>query len=110
MWKPNVQNFTTPIKIQSRGETNVNGQPEITYVDKAECFCNWKGRGGSETMKSGSMVVEDTAEIIMWYIPGINERDLVLLNHVTPYEVLNVENVEMRNQYLMLKVRRVVNA
>lgn len=109
MWTPNVQNFTTFIKIQSRVETDINGQPEITYSDKVECLCNWKGRGGSESLKSSSMVVEDTAEIVMWFIPGINERDLVLLNHVIAFEVLNVENVEMRNQYLQIKVRRVVN-
>lgn len=112
MWKPNIGQMSTPIKVQSRIETDVNGQPEISYQDKtnAACFCNWKGMGGTESTQSGSLTVEDTADLVMWYRSDITEQDLILLNHTTPYEVINIENVEMRNQYLILKVRRVVNA
>jgi SPP1 family predicted phage head-tail adaptor len=112
MWKPNFQQMTTPIKLQSRIETDVNGMPEISYQDKsnAAAFCNWKGRGGTETTQSGSLVVEDTAEVVMWYRPDVTARDIVLLNHQTAYEIVSPpENVEMRNQYLMFKVRRFVN-
>lgn len=108
MWKPSIQQMSTAIQIQTRTETNVNGQPDIGFSDYASVFCNWKGRGGTESVQSGVPVVEDTADLTMWYIPGISERDLVLLNHTTPYEITNIENVEMRNQYLILKVRRVV--
>ena len=103
--------MSTPIKLQSRVETDVSGMPEISYQDKtnAECFCNWKGKGGTESVQSGSLTVEDTAELVMWYRSDITERDLVLLNHTIPYEVVSLENVEMRNQYLIIKVRRVVN-
>lgn len=112
MWKPNVSQMTTPIKLQTRTETDVNGQPEITYQDKtnAACFCNWKSKGGTESIQSGSLVVEDTAEVVMWYRPDVSEMDIVLLNHTIPYEIISLENIEMRNQYLLLKVRRVVNA
>jgi head-tail adaptor len=110
MWKPNIQQMSTPIKIQSRVETNVNGMVEISYIDKADDFCNWKGMGGTQSTQSGSVVVDDTAILTMWFNPDVSERDRVLLNHVTPYEIINVENVEMRNQYMLLKVKRVVNA
>ena len=63
-------------------------------------------------MTSGSLVVEDTAEVTMWYRPDITERDRLLLNcdSALAYDVVNVENVEMRNQFMVLKVRRAVNA
>ena len=114
MYRPSAQQFATPISVQSRVETDLNGAPEITYTDAdpALDFCAWKGKGGSESAASGFLVVEDTAEVIMWYRPDITERDRMLLNCDTAlaYDVVNVENVEMRNQFMILKVRRAVNA
>lgn len=113
MWKPGIQQFTTPIRVQRRQETRVNGAPDISYVDAElplDC-CNWKGRGGSESVTAGTIVVADTAELTMWYRPDISEQDRVLLrdNAELAYEVTNIENVEMRNQYMIVKVKRVVN-
>lgn len=112
MWKPNVNQFTTPITLQTRVETNVNGAPEISYVGYDQAFCNWKSRGGTENSQSGSLVVYDTAELIMWYRPGLTECDRILLNGDTSlaYEIVNIENVEMRNQFMIIKVAKVVNA
>jgi head-tail adaptor len=114
MFKPNIQQMATPIRIQHRTETIVNGAPEISYADAdpALDFCNWKGKGGTESTQSGSLVVFDTAELTMWYRPDITPRDRILLNDDPgfAYEVINVENVEMRNKYLVLKVQRAVNA
>lgn len=114
MYRPNIKQMTTPIRIQRRQEAIVNGAPDISYVDAnpALDFCNWKGRGGTESTQSGSLVVFDTAELTMWYRPDVTVQDRILLNDDPDlaYEVINVENVEMRNQFLILKVQRVVNA
>ena len=114
MFKPNIQQFSTQIKIQHRVVNNINGAPEISYTDAdpALDFCNWKGKGGSESIEAGRLSVIDTAELTMWYREDINERDRVLLNGDTGlvYEVVNVENIEMRSMYMIIKVRRVVNA
>jgi len=114
MFKPDIQQMAIPIRIQNRKETIINGAPDIDYVDAAPPldFCNWKGRGGTESTQAGSLIVFDTAELTMWYRPDISERDRVLLNDDPNkvYEIINVENVEMRNQYMILKVQRVVNA
>lgn len=115
MWKPQVQQFTTPIRIQRRIETDVNGAPEVSYqdADPALAFCNWKGKGGTESTEAGTLTVEDTAEIVMWYRPDVNQRDRLLLNDDDrlAYEIISPpDNVEMRNMYLILKVKRAVNA
>lgn len=113
MYRPNIQQMATPIRIQHRKATDVNGAPHISYVDAdpALDFCNWKGRGGTESVQSGSLTVLDTAELTMWYRPDVNERDRVLLNdnEALAYEIANIENIEMRNQFMVLKVRRTVN-
>lgn len=114
MFRPIAQQFATPVRLQTRVETNVNGAVEVSFTDKdpALDFCAWKGRGGTESTVSGSLVVEDTAEVTMWYRADVTERDRVILNYdsALAYEVVNVENVEMRNQFMILKVKRSVSA
>jgi len=115
MWRPNVQQFTTPIRVQRRIETTVNGAPKVSYVDAdpALDFCNWKGKGGTESTQSGALVVEDTAEVVMWYRPDLSQKDRLLLNDnpELAYEIIGPpDNVEQRNMYMILKVRRMVNA
>lgn len=114
MFEPRTLVFNTPIRIQHRVEADVNGAPDISYTDADSPvdYCNWKGRGGTESVQAGSWTVTDTAELTMWYRPDINERDQVLLNDdpLLAYEVMNVENVDMRSHYLILKVKRAVNA
>lgn len=115
MWRPDVQQMTTPIRIQHRKTTTVNGAPRVTYedADPALDFCNWKSRGGTESTQSGTLVVEDTADVTMWFRPDISKQDRLLLNDdpAQAYEIIGPpENVEMRYQFLLLKVRRMVNA
>lgn len=114
MFKPNIQQMVTPIRIKLRTETIINGAPKISYIDASPAldFCNWKSKGGTESTQSGALVVYDTAELVMWYRSDITIRDRVLLNDnsALTYEIINIENVEMRNQFLVLKVQRVVNA
>lgn len=114
MWKPNIQQMSTMIRIKRRKETNVNGAPKISYEDANPpiVFCNWKSKGGTESTQSGSLVVEDTAEVVMWYRPDISQKDRLLLNDdpKLAYDVIGPpENVEQRNMFLVLKVKRAVN-
>lgn len=114
MFKPNMQQLTTQIRVKKRIDTPVNGAPDISYVDAVPALdlCGWKGKGGTESVISDTLVVLDTAEVTMWYRADISEKDQLLLNDNADlaYEVINVENVEMRNMWLILKVKRAVNA
>ncbi len=112
MWKPIIPIMNTPIKFQQRVGSVIDGMPKTRYEDKenSEDFCSWKGMGGSEAVISGVLEVEDTAVLTMWFRPDVNVKDIILLYHESPYEIVNVENVELRNQIMILKVRRVVNA
>jgi hypothetical protein len=113
MFIPNIQQMTTPIKIQHRSTQDINGADEISYTSETDInFCNWKGMGGSESTESGASVVKDTAILIMWFSPLLSEKDRVLLNdnETLAYEVDNVENIEQRDMFLRVKVTRVVSA
>jgi head-tail adaptor len=112
MFKPSAQQLSTAIRVQQRIETDLNGAPDISYVSAPAIeFCAWKGKGGTESTTSGALTVTDTAEVTMWYRPGISERDRLLLNDdaALAYDVINIEDVEQRHMWLILKVSRAVN-
>lgn len=110
MFKPGTLVLNTPIRIKHRTETTVGGVPSVSYADASSPvdFCNWKGKGGTEKEAFGVPSVEDTAELIMWFRPDIQKWDQVLLNDdpAQAYEVTNVENVEMRGFYAIIKVKK----
>lgn len=115
MFEPDVQNFNTVIKIVKRSETEVNGAPKFAYDDTPTftCACEWKGKGGDESVNGDAVTHIDTAEVTMWYRPEIKISDRVLLNADTKlvYEIITPpENIEMRNKFLKFKVERVGGA
>lgn len=112
MFRPNSNTFTTPIRIQHRTETLINGAPKASWADASTdpvAHCNWKGKGGTEAINAGILTVIDTAELTMWYRSDISETDRILKNDdaTQVYEVTNTENVEERGIYLIVKVKRV---
>lgn len=106
MYKPNIQQMSTSITIQNRVETIDRGKSTISYVPAIPptAFCNWKTKGGTELTGENSVTVLDTAELIMWYRSDITETSKIFLGS-KEYKVMSIENVEQRNQYLIVKVK-----
>ena len=70
---------------------------------------NFKTYGGTERAINGLYSVEDTAWIETWYRPDI-KADCRIAVPVTGavYEIVGEpENINLRNQYLKIRVRRV---
>ena len=119
MYRPNeAAQMTTATRLQTPTSDKVLGVSKKTYTEIAGVvMVNWKSYGGTETTNNGVLSVEDTAQIVCWYRPDIrSDCRLVRLadgynengkpNAV--YEIVGEpENIEMRNQFLKFKVRRV---
>lgn len=88
----------------------INGVTVKKYPDKGVLFFgSFKSYGGTETTVNGLLSVEDTADVEMWYRPDV-KSDCIIANAITGarYEILGEpENVEMANQILKFKVRRI---
>jgi SPP1 family predicted phage head-tail adaptor len=117
MYRPNeAAQMTTPLRLQVPKYATYNAVKQKTYesVDGV-IMANFKTFGGTEKNINGVLVVEDTAQIVCWYRSDITSGCRVVLldgNEDTPnarcYEILGEpENIEMRNQFLKFKVRRV---
>lgn len=106
---------TTPfMRLVARSE-RVNGVTVKTYdPDGMVRFCNFSTYGGttvaaSEPDTNGIIAVEDTAQVVTWFEPDITSADRIrLLETGVEYEILGEpENIEMRQQEMQFKVRRV---
>ncbi|MBC9706311.1 MAG: head-tail adaptor protein [Enterococcus sp.] len=105
-----AEQMTTPIVYQRYTVQRVMGVTTKSYVDfEYNSFCNFKTKGGTEITSNGLLVVEDTAELVAWYDPEVTSGDRVkLLQNGDIYEIIgSPENIEMRNKYMKMKVKRV---
>lgn len=102
--------MTTPMRLQTPTSDKTLGVSKKTWADVSGVLrVNMKSYGGTETTINGVLSVEDTAQIVCWYRPDIrSDCRLVRLTDGAVYEVIGEpENIEMRNQFLKFKVRRV---
>lgn len=109
MLKPPEQ-MTTPMRLQKRSIKTVHGADTPDYSDADQdpvIMCNFKSKGGTEAIHNGQYIVLDTATVQTWYRPDIKKGDrLILEQDGSIWDIKgNPENVEMRNQILILKVQ-----
>ena len=112
MYKPKeASSLTTPVKLQVRVKTIVSGAAEISYIDATDpiMFCSFKTFGGTESVNDGLLTIINTADIVSWYRPDITASSrIILLQDNSVWEVIGEpENIEMRNQIVKFKVRKV---
>lgn len=109
MYRPTeMAQMTTPVKLLKCEIKNVLGVVTKTYLEVGIVLCNFKTYGGTEKMVNDMLSVEDTADIVTWYNPDITSDCMIETQSGIKYEILGTpENIEMRNQVMKFKVRRV---
>lgn len=72
-------------------------------------FGSFKTYGGTEKKVNGIYSIEDTANIETWYRPDITSNcKIARANDGAIFDIINEpENINMRNQFLKFKVKRV---
>lgn len=110
MYRPASANqMTTPMRLQVPTSTSVMGVAKKTYTDGDVIMCNFKTYGGTESVSNDILSVIDTAQITCWYRPDITSGcRLKRLSDGAVFDILGEpENLELRNQILYFKIRRV---
>jgi hypothetical protein len=115
MYKPKALAMTTPFRLKHRTGTSVNGAMKGDYLDAASPavrYGEYKPFHGSEALHAGTMQIQDGGTLTTWYMPDYAFSDRVLINDnaAMVYDVISIENVDNRNLYLVMKLRRVVTA
>ncbi len=111
MYRPiEAAQMTTAMRLQTPASDKTLGVSKKTYADvSGVVMVNMKSYGGTERTDNGVLTVEDTAQIVCWYRPDIrSDCRMIRLSDGAAYDILGEpENIEMRNQFLKFKVRRV---
>lgn len=107
MYKANTP-FTVLATLLKPSITTVKGVPKKSYTpDDEPIMCSFRSFGGTETQINGLTVVENTATVETWYDPRITSDCNIRVNDLD-YEILGTpENIDMRNKYLVFKVRAI---
>jgi hypothetical protein len=111
MYRPSeAAQMTTAMRLQLPTIDTAYGVSTKRWEDTNIVIrCNFKSFGGTEKISNDILTVEDTAQIVCWFHPAIkSESRLVRLSDGAVFEILGTpENIEMRNQFLKFKIRRV---
>ena len=112
MYKPHTP-YNVPFRILTPTESVTKGVREKSYQEsQTTLFCSFRTFGGSESTVNG---VVDTATLETWYTPELTAAVQIRILPTDGsndtgelYEVLGTpENIEMRNQYLLCKVKKI---
>ena len=116
-YRPTLEN-TIPMVILKPTVTNVSGVTKKVYPTINEAvettenifYGSFKTYGGTETNINGVYHIVDTANVECWYRPDIESDCRVgIIDAKAVYEIINEpENIDMRNQFLKFKLRRVL--
>ena len=98
-----VNKKTIPTIEEALTTKDGNGNPLNLF------FGSFRTYGGTEMEENGLYSIIDTARVETWYRPDIkSDCHIGVIQTGAIYEILNEpENIEMRNQFLKFKVRRV---
>ena len=117
----NAGQLNTPVYIQSRTpETNSNGFTGQAWakVFDTPVMCYWANAYGTEFFEAARNNLVEPATITMRYSPLVNLGQRVIRvmdtqngnipENPIAFEIIGVNNVEMQNAWLELKIARVV--
>lgn len=107
-----AQPFSVPLLLLAPTITKSTGVQTKTFdiANGVLIYGSFKTYGGTEQTVNGVYSVIDTAEIETWFRPDItSECQIALADDPTArFEIMGVpENINRRNQFLKLKVKRV---
>ena len=108
---PEAAQMTTPLILQIPTQGEYNGvRYSRGYTDaNGVIFANFKTYGGTESLVDGTLQIIETADVCCWYRPDIQSGcRLKRATDGAVFEILgDPENIEQRNQFLKIKLRRV---
>jgi hypothetical protein len=110
----NAGEMRTPVRFKRiERRVNENGVPvetEVNVLGKQDSavYVKWQNIYGAETIAMAQLQFNDAATITCRYLPVLDDIKLVVYKagDPVPFEVISTDNVEDRNQFLEIKVKR----
>lgn len=104
--------FNVSMRLLIPESTRIQGVLKKSYTDPNDgelFFGTFRTWGGTETTQNDVYTIVDTGTVNTWYRPDIKaDCRIYMCDSEQVYEIISdPENIDMRNQYLQFKVRKV---
>lgn len=107
MYKPNLPYHQT-LQWLIPTERRVNGVKIFDYSEGELFGCHMKSYGGREQTVNDVYSIKEQWNIETYYNPNINGNYRVKMMDGSEWKILlNPENVEMKNMFMLFKIERV---
>ena len=82
------------------------------FSEDVKVMCKWVNTHGTEVFVAMQLKLRDPVTITTRYSPWLDDVSLILFRDGDdePYEIISVDNVEQRNEWLEIKAQRRVSA
>jgi SPP1 family predicted phage head-tail adaptor len=102
----NPGDLRVPVTLQKRTVTSETGGFQTpTWSNIANVWAKWVGVHGSEAWAAQSITAQAAATVTIRYRAGIDKTCAVLLGS-DRYEIVSIDDIHMKHEYLELKVTR----
>lgn len=101
----NPGELRTKITLQQRDTSQTGGFLQPVWSDIATVWAKWVNLHGAEVWASQSIGAEQAATVTIRYRTGV-DCTCAVLNGSERYEIVAVDDIQARHEYLELKVTR----
>lgn len=113
-YKPKAP-FRVKMRVLIPTSEKVKGSVKKVFTDPEASpyfYGSFRTFGGTDTTVDDLLVVQDTGTIDTWYRPDIKSNCRIYIENTgETYEILgDPENINMANQYLRIRVRKIGGA
>lgn len=102
----NPGEFRTQITIQTRTVTEYAGGFETpTWATLATVWSKWTNAHGNESFQAALQAAEAPATVLIRYRAGVDPT-CAILKGADRYEIISVDNIQDRSEYIELRVKK----
>ena len=107
----NPGDLNTPITLKSRSiniDSGSAGRFRVpTYTEIDQVLAKWENVHGGEVWASQTLNAIKAATVLIRYQAGLDETCVVEKNGEV-YDIVNIDNIQEKNEYMELKVKKAV--
>lgn len=102
----NPGELRTPIVLKSRTvSSGAGGFASKTNATIASMSSKWTNAHGVELLSDKALQAEGLATVLIRYLAGI-DNTVIVEKDSKPYEVISMDDIQERHEYIELKVKR----
>ena len=102
----NPGDLDVSVAIQTRAvTTQTGGFQKPAWTTLATVWAKWRNVHGAEAWMDSTIMAEGAATVTIRYRAGVDET-CALLKGANRYEILSMDDIEERGEYIELRVRR----